>query len=44
MDVVKLFHDLNLSGSNNYAIIGNGNTDIQLKGNINEATLDGGTF
>ena len=39
-----LFHDLNLSGSNNYAIIGNGNTDIQLKGNINEATLDGGTF
>ena len=39
-----LFHDLNLSGSNNYAIIGDGNTDIQLKGNINEATLDGGTF
>ena len=39
-----LFHDLNLSGSNNYAVIGNGNTDIQLKGNINEATLDGGTF
>ena len=39
-----LFHDLNLSGSNNYARIGDGNTDIQLKGNINEATLDGGTF
>ena len=39
-----LFHDLNLRGSNNYSIIGNGNTDIQLKGNINEATLDGGTF
>jgi len=39
-----LFQDLNLSGSNNYAIIGDGNTDIQLKGNINEATLDGGTF
>ena len=39
-----LFHDLNLSGSNNYAVIGDGNTDIQLKGNINEATLDGGTF
>ena len=39
-----LFHDLNLSGSNNYAVIGDGNTDIQLKGYINEATLDGGTF
>jgi len=39
-----LFQDLNLNGSNNYAIIGDGNTDIQLKGNINEATLDGGTF
>ena len=39
-----LFCDLNLSGSNNYAVIGDGNTDIQLKGNINEATLDGGTF
>ena len=39
-----LFHDLNLNGNNNYARIGDGNTDIQLKGNINEATLDGGTF
>jgi hypothetical protein len=39
-----LFHDLNLNGSNNYARIGDGNTDIQLKGNINEATIDGGTF
>ena len=39
-----LFYDLNLSGSNNYAVIGDGNTDIQLKGNINEATIDGGTF
>ena len=39
-----LFYDLNLNGNNNYAQIGNGNTDIQLKGNINEATLDGGTF
>ena len=39
-----LFQDLNLSGSNNYVVIGNGNTDIQLKGNINEATIDGGTF
>lgn len=39
-----LFHDLNLNGNNNYVRIGDGNTDIQLKGNINEATLDGGTF
>ena len=39
-----LFHDLNLNGNNNYARIGDGNTDIQLKGNINDATLDGGTF
>jgi hypothetical protein len=39
-----LFYDLNLNGNNNYAVIGDGNTDIQLKGNINEATLDGGTF
>ena len=39
-----LFRDFNLSGSNNYARIGDGNTDIQLKGNINDATLDGGTF
>jgi len=39
-----LFHDFNLNGNNNYARIGDGNTDIQLKGNINEATLDGGTF
>ena len=39
-----LFYDLNLNGNNNYARIGNGNTDIQLKGNINDATLDGGTF
>ena len=39
-----LFHDLNLNGNNNYIRIGDGNTDIQLKGNINDATLDGGTF
>ena len=39
-----LFHDLNLNGNNNYVVIGDGRTDIQLKGNINEATLDGGTF
>jgi len=39
-----LFHDLNLNGNNNYVRIGDGNTDIQLKGNINDATLDGGTF
>ena len=39
-----LFHDLNLNGNNNYVAIGDGRTDIQLKGNINEATIDGGTF
>jgi len=39
-----LFYDLNLSGSNNYAKIGDGNTDIILSGSINKATIDGGTF
>jgi len=39
-----LFHDLNLNGSNNYISLGDGNTNIKLKGNINEAVLDGGTF
>ena len=39
-----LFHDLNLNGSNNYAQIGNGNTDIILSGSISKATIDGGTF
>ena len=39
-----LFVDQNLSGSNNYISLGDGNTNIKLKGNINEATLDGGTF
>ena len=37
-------YEVNLNGNNNYARIGDGNTDIQLKGNINDATLDGGTF
>ena len=39
-----LFHDLNLSGSNNYARIGDGDTNIILSGSINKATIDGGTF
>ena len=39
-----LFHDLNLNGSNNYAQIGNGSTDIILSGSINKATIDGRTF
>ena len=39
-----LFHDLNLNGSNNYARIGDGDTDIILSGSINKATIDGGTF
>ena len=39
-----LFHDLNLNGSNNYAQIGNGNTNIILSGSISKATIDGGTF
>lgn len=39
-----LFFDQNLSGSNNYINMGNGNTDINLSGSINLATLDGGSF
>ena len=39
-----LFRDFNLSGSNNYARIGDGNTDIILSGSISKATIDGGTF
>ena len=39
-----LFFDQNLSGSNNYITMGNGNTNINLSGSINLATLDGGSF
>ena len=39
-----LFYDFNLNGNNNYARIGDGNTDIILSGSINKATIDGGTF
>ena len=39
-----LFHELNLNGSNNSIIMGNGTTNLTLSGSINEATLDGGTF
>ena len=38
------FFEIQKTNSNNKVTIGNGTTDIQLKGNINEATLDGGTF
>ena len=39
-----LFLDQNLSGSNNYITMGNGDTNINLSGSINLATLDGGSF
>ena len=39
-----LFLDQNLSGSNNYITMGDGDTDINLSGSINLATLDGGSF
>ena len=39
-----LFFDQNLSGSNNYINMGNGDTNINLSGSINLATLDGGSF
>ena len=38
------FFEIYKNNSNNRVIMGNGTTDIQLKGNINEATIDGGTF
>ena len=39
-----LFFDQNLSGDNNYIAMGNGDTNINLSGSINLATLDGGSF
>ena len=39
-----LFFDQNLSGSNNYINMGDGNTNINLSGSINLATIDGGSF
>tara|TARA_B100001094_G_scaffold190495_1_gene184460 strand:- start:27 stop:545 length:519 start_codon:yes stop_codon:yes gene_type:complete len=38
------FFTIQKNDSTNRVTIGNGTTDLQLKGNINEATLDGGTF
>ena len=40
----SMFFEIQKTNSNNRVTLGNGTTDIQLKGNINEATLDGGTF
>ena len=38
------FFTIQKNDSTNRIIMGNGTTDLQLRGNINEATLDGGTF
>ena len=38
------FLTIQKNDSTNRVTIGNGTTDLQLRGNINEATLDGGTF
>ena len=40
----SMFFEIQKTNSNNRVTMGNGTTDLQLKGNINEATLDGGTF
>ena len=40
----SMFFEIQKTNSNNRVTLGNGTTDLQLKGNINEATLDGGTF
>ena len=38
------FFTVQKNNSSNRVTMGNGTTDLQLRGNINEATLDGGTF
>ena len=38
------FITIQKNDSTNRVTIGNGTTDLQFRGNINEATLDGGTF
>ena len=38
------FSDFNLNGSNNYIRFGDGDTDLNFSGSINNATIDGGTF
>ena len=40
----SMFFEIQKTNSNNRVTMGNGTTDLQLRGNINEATLDGGTF
>ena len=40
----SMFFEIQKTNSDNRVTMGNGTTDLQLKGNINEATLDGGTF
>ena len=40
----SMFFEIQKTNSNNRVTLGNGTTDLQLKGNINDATLDGGTF
>ena len=40
----SMFFEIQKTNSDNRVTLGNGTTDLQLKGNINEATLDGGTF
>ena len=39
-----LFFDQNLSGSNNYATIGTGTTNITLSGSITGSIINGGSF
>ena len=39
-----LFSDLNLNGGNNYIRFGDGNTNLNFSGSINNATINGGTF
>ena len=38
------FSDFNLNGSNNYIRFGDGDTNLNFSGSINNATIDGGTF
>ena len=40
----SMFFEIHKNDSNNRVTMGNGTTDLQFRGNINEATLDGGTF
>ena len=44
VDLGSLFFDQNLSGSNNYATIGTGTTNITLSGSITGSIINGGSF